>query len=493
MKKSIERMISLFMIFSFVASQTAFADEAQLMDMVKQMQKQMTDLQSTVAMQKAEIQALKTQGPKILMAAGGVEAPAMSEEDFTKQFDKNLKGKIGESDKWLKDLKFSGDLRLRYEAFDNKGVKSFSAGQSERPDRNRFRFRLRYGFEKKFNDDFKVGFRMATGSTTDPTSTNQTMTNDFTYKGIYIDKAYATYTPQWANIGPITKTEVTAGKFTNPFEEGSSDLVWDRDVTPEGIYERFDAKLLKTDHFDLGGYLTAGQFVLQEVSGRTSTASDANLFAFQLGLTPSLQTDFMEKPLKMKSAVSLYAYDNYASDYNYYTSGTSSGTSLARGNPVDPNDPSNLAARQFQLLEVYNELKLDVKGVPVTPFVDWVQNLGNEANRYVVPGANDGHAWSLGLKLGKAKKKGDWETSYAYKYIGRNSVTGFSDSDFGGDDLHVGKQGSVIKAGYMLTDYLTLNAAAFFVKNLNAPYDTATNDVYKLDQNRFQLDLVWKF
>jgi peptidoglycan hydrolase CwlO-like protein len=68
MKKSILRLISLFMIFSFVASQTAFADEAQLMDMLKQMQKQMTELQSTVAMQKAEIQALKTKGPSIQMA-----------------------------------------------------------------------------------------------------------------------------------------------------------------------------------------------------------------------------------------------------------------------------------------------------------------------------------------------------------------------------------------------------------------------------------------
>jgi len=490
MKKSILGMISMLVIFSFVCGQTAFADEAQLMTMLQQMQKQMGDLQNTVVAQKAEIQALKTKGPSIQMAPGGVEAPVMSEEDFTKQFDKNLKGKIGESDKWIKGLKFKGDLRLRYEAFSNKGNSSDTA---ERDDRNRFRFRLRYGFEKKFNDDFKVGFRMATGSTSDPTSTNQTMTADFGFKTINIDQAYATYTPNWANVGPISGAEVTAGKFKNPFEQGSSDLVWDRDVTPEGIYEKFDFKLLKTDNFDLGGYFTAGQFVLQENSSSNATTSDANLFAFQLGLEPSLQTSLSEKPIKLKSAVSFYGYDNYANDNNWRGWGTTGVTN--RGNPVVPGDITELAARQFQLLEAYNELKFNVKGVPVSPFVDWVTNLGNHANQYTVPGTNDSHAWSLGIKLGKLDKKGSWETSYAYKYLGRNSVTGFADSDFNGDDAHVGKRGSVIKAGYGLTDYLTLNAAAFFVQNLNDPYTTATalNQVYKLDQKRFQLDLSWKF
>jgi hypothetical protein len=488
MKKSILRMISLAMIALFAVSQTAFADEAQLMSMVSEMQKQMTDLQKTVAMQKSEISALKTQGPKITMAPGGVEAaPAMSEEDFTKQFDKNLKGKIGESDKWLKDLKFKGDLRLRYEAFANKGN---SGATTERADRNRFRFRLRYGFEKKFSDDFKVGFRMATGSTSDPTSTNQTMTADFGYKGIFIDQAYATYTPNWANVGPISGAEVTAGKFKNPFEEGSSDLVWDRDVTPEGIYEKFNIKLLKTDNLDLGSYVTAGQFVLQENSNHSVTASDASLFAVQFGLEPALQTSLSDKPIKLKSAVSFYGYDNYANNNNWQGWGTND-----KGNPQVPTDTTELAARQFQLLEVYNELKFNVKGVPVSPYVDWVTNLGNHANQYTVPGSYDSHAWALGIKLGKLDKKGSWETSYAYKYIGRNSVTGFADSDFNGDDDHVGKRGSVIKAGYGLTDYLSLNAAAFFVQNLNAPYTTglAANQVYKLDQKRFQLDLSWKF
>ena len=75
MKKSLLRMASLFMVSLFVVSQTAFADEAQLMDMVKNMQKQMNELQTTVMSQKNEILsqkneilALKTGGGSIKIA-----------------------------------------------------------------------------------------------------------------------------------------------------------------------------------------------------------------------------------------------------------------------------------------------------------------------------------------------------------------------------------------------------------------------------------------
>ena len=59
----------------------------------------------------------------------------------------------------------------------------------------------------------------------DPISTNQTLGNLFNFKNIWIEKAYATYTPEWAKVGDadglnISGLEVTAGKFNNPFEKG---------------------------------------------------------------------------------------------------------------------------------------------------------------------------------------------------------------------------------------------------------------------------------
>ncbi|MFA5159439.1 MAG: putative porin, partial [Candidatus Omnitrophota bacterium] len=199
------KLASILVVCLMVFSSAAFADETQLMDMVKNMQKQMTDLQSTVMAQKAELQALKAGGGgKIAMAPSGVEAtPPMSEAEFNQR----LSDSTGGASKWLKDLKFSGDLRLRYEAFHLKTA----ANNGYEPNRNRFRFRLRYGFEKTFNPEMKVGFSMAsgdkavsTGYNGDPISTNQTLGNNFDFKNIWIEKAYATYTPEWAKVGPIS-------------------------------------------------------------------------------------------------------------------------------------------------------------------------------------------------------------------------------------------------------------------------------------------------
>lgn len=485
------KLASILIVCLMMFSSAAFADEAQLMDMVKQMQKQMSDLQSTVMAQKAEIQALKAGGGgNIQMAAGGVEAaPPMSEAEFKQRFS----DMTGGAEKWLKDLKFKGDLRLRYEAFQNT-----SGSTAENDDRNRFRYRLRFGWDKKFNDELNVGFYLASGEgptitsaaagaaavNSDPTSTNTSLDNNFNFKPIYIEKVFAAYNPNWAKIGPIENLNITAGKMDNPFEKGSSDILWDRDVKPEGIYEKVDAKILDTDSYDIKGYLTTGQFVLDE-DANTSGGGDANLFAYQLGLNQILYTDLMERPLDLLSAVSYYTFDHYATGSNFMVGGTS----LARGNPLIPGSTTQLAAGQFNLWEIYNELSFYPYGIPVRPYFDWISNIGNKANnRYNVPGRTDSDAWAIGLKVGALNKKKDWEVGYAYKWIGDNAVPGFNDSDFGYAG-HSGKRGSVIKAGYQLTDYMTVNGALFFINNLNQ----GTGGIIDQEQRRMQLDLNWKF
>lgn len=476
----------VYSIFSFTTPVMAQEDIGTL---IRSLQKQMADLQATVQAQKVEIQALKAGGGSIQMAASHVEAaPPMSETEFKQR----LSDATGGADKWLKDLKFKGDLRLRYEAFQNT-----SGNTAETDDRNRFRYRLRFGWDKKFSDEMNAGFSLASGEAptiagttagsaavqSDPTSTNTSFDNDFDFKPIYIEKVFATYKPNWAKVGPVKGLNVTAGKFDNPFEKGSSDILWDRDVKPEGIYEKVDLKMLDTTNFDLNSYLTSGQFVLDEDSS-TANTGDASLFAYQLGLNSILYTDLMERPIDLLSAVSYYTFGDYATGGNY----TIGGISLARGNPVVPGSTSQLAAGEFRLWEIYNELAFYPYGLPVRPYFDWVSNIGNKAENYNVLGAGDSNAWALGIKLGALNKKNDWEVGYAYKWIGANAVPGFNDSDFGYAG-HSGKRGSVVKAGYQLTDYLSLNGAAFFVNNLN----TGTGGVRDEEQRRFQVDMVWKF
>ncbi len=491
MRSKLFAVSSTFLLLTLLPYPRAWADESQLISMINELQKQMSHMQKTINEQHTEIQELKKRGAQIQVApAAGGEVPKatpMSDYDFGQMLDTATGG----AQKWLKDLKFAGDLRLRYEAF------HYTSGNPlETDDRNRFRYRLRFGFEKKFNDDMMIGFGLASGETgaagsnglnTDPTSTNTTFDNNFNFKPIFIEKAYGSYTPGLLkNRGPLKQVNVTAGKMNNPFEKGASDMVWDRDVKPEGIYEKADLKLIDSENFKLNSYVTAGQFVLDEDA---TVGGDANLFGYQLGINPVVYTPFFERPVDFLQAFSYYDFSGYARKSNFLI-GT---TSLARGNPNVDRISTELDAGRFNIIESYSEIAFYPGGTPLRLHLDLAGNPSDAAGRLNTGDtlehkfSND-FAYGFGVKLGSIVKKHDWELGYQYKYIGPDSVVGaFNDSDFG--DGHAGKRGSVIRLGYALTDTITLNGTMFFVENLNS--DTAS--ILDQQQRRFQLDLSWKF
>ncbi len=479
MKKFVAVCLSILISAVFVPN--AVADEKELMDLIKQLQSQMSQMQNALNEQKDKIQQLESRPPQVQLTppAPGSEAPLPAPMTDS-EFNERLSTALGGADQWLKDLKFAGDLRLRYEAFD------FSTGNPKQtPDRNRFRMRLRYGFEKTFNPDMKIGFGMITGEQDsgfhkEPGAGNQTFTNLFNYKNIWIEKAYATYTPHYLNLGPVQKVEVTAGKFNNPFEKGASDLIWDRDVKPEGVYEKIDARLLKTDALEFNLYATAGQFILQESS---TLGKDAELFAYQGGITPVIHLPFLKKPVELLSAISYYDYDNFSYNSNFFIGGV---VNASNGNLNVDGDPTTLDARNFNIIQSYSEIAVYPYGLPVRFLFDFARNTREAAVSPSVTG-ND-NAYALGVKLGRLQKKHDWEAGYTYKYLPANSTVGvFSDSDFAGG--FVGHRGSVFKLGYSLTDSLVLNGMACFAENLN----DGTAGIIDQQQRRFQVDLTWKF
>jgi len=480
MKRRCKTILSAVLAAVLIPASIGFADEGSLVDMIKDLQKQMSGMQNTINQQNQKIRELEStpKGTAVAVNSASAGAP-MSDQEFNDR----LSGALGGADKWLKDLKFSGDLRLRYEAA------TYTSGNPKETDpRNRFRFRLRYGFEKKFSDQMKIGFFMNSGgindqgTANDPTSTNQTLTGNFNWKSLFIERAWATYTPTWAKRGPIKGLEVTAGKFKNPFEQGSSDLVWDTDVRPEGIYEKLDVNIIDTDDFQLKSYITGGQFVLNESS---SLGKDAQLYAVQIGLEPVFRLPGLDSPIDWQNAVSYYDYNNFARRSNFMIGPTS----LANGNPNVDLITTELDANKFRVFEYYSAISLYPTpwNVPLTLDMDFAGNpASGPTNKYGPTIVGDNFAWAIGGKVGNAKKKHDWELGYHYKYIGANSVVGaFNDSDFG----FAGVRGSVFKFGYGITDSIFFNAAAFFTENLNP--DSAKI----IDQQRrlFQVDLVWKF
>lgn len=366
----------------------------------------------------------------------------------------------GSGPKWLEGLQMGGDFRLRYEAFDQNEATR---------DRNRFRYRLRWKIQKELSEDLDLGFRIVSGSATDPTSTNQTFTGDFTYKSILIDQAYVKYRPAFLkeSIPHLEKAEFGGGKVENPFFETSGGLLWDADVMPEGFYES-----LAFEFFDkkLKPFVNLGQFILQE----NAATPDAELYGVQAGVRWNPPGFAKDSGVQLTHALGYFDYSDYTRSSNFLVSGTS----LARGNTVASSGTS-LAAGDFNILQIYNDANLKVGSLPVKLFSDVFTNLRDQT-----PDPDDrSFGYQYGLRLGEAKKKGSWEALYYYGYVEANAVVGaFSESDFGAG--HANKRGSVAKLGYKLTDSMKLGFGAYFVNNVTGADD---------ETRRFQTDLEWVF
>lgn len=142
------------------------------------------------------------------------------------QTPQDLSNRIGNLEQRVKafgPFTFSGDIRLREEPF-------FGGPSNGSLDQNRERFRLRFRVDAKLNDDFTGGFSLASGDINNPTSTNQNITGFYARKPIAIDTAFVQYSPhQFHNL------TLEAGKFAYPWF--NTELVWDKDLNPEGAAE----------------------------------------------------------------------------------------------------------------------------------------------------------------------------------------------------------------------------------------------------------------
>ena len=495
-----KKFVSLLIVAAFVGTGAAYADSSdQMMSMLESLKQQMSKMQDTIDRQSMRIQqlesktVLETPQSSVPMQPSGSSA-AISDTDFQK----SLKDNLGESFPWLKGAKFGGDFRLRYEAFsyDDKNNDAGSTGTAAERDRNRFRMRLRWGFEKDYMDDWKVGFRIATSgnSNTDPNSTNVTLGNPgyFNYKPVWVDRAYAVYEPNgMKDYGPIKGVKVGAGKFDNPFLRYSTAIVWDADVTPEGIYEQANLGLISTEDTKLNLQGTAGQFIVNENAG---LEADASIFAYQGAVNLSTYGFNTEQPVDISFATSFYDYTNWFQ------------TVLAANNTVATSylRTNSIVADDFRVLDLYPEVVFYVNRTPVTLWYDYATNLANVGTEDVAQSSGNNihdsdEAWGTGFKIGKVKKKGSWEAFYGYYEIGANAVVAaFNDSDFGGPDTNgfTNRKGHKFGVGYALTDSITVNWTGYLVQPLNPTASSTTlglGNARVEDVFRSQLDFVYKF
>ena len=361
---------------------------------------------------------------------------------------------------WLDNLKFGGDMRLRYEVrqFDD----NTTAGVLDNT--KIFRFRLRFGVTKTWpNDDLEIGFRLATGADNDPTSTNQTFgdknlagstTNASAfeeYGNFGVDRVYAKWTPKC-----LKGLTLIAGKMANPWE--TSNTMWDTDVNPEGVWAEYRVPGLGP----VEPFVGAGWFQMYT----SNMKKNASLMAYDAGLRWAVTPE-----VKYTTALTYYNFTNLDVAFASYPSGG-----------VNKLSNTGAAAGQYPILDFINKVDFKICKIPTNVFVDWTHNTNNESGN----GRSD--AFAVGVKLGEVKKKGDWAARYVYKVIQQDAVLAyFADSDFGYPS-RTARKGHEFGVDYALTDALTAGVTLFYDTPLAG--STGTSNVKTLF---IQTDLVWKF
>jgi hypothetical protein len=359
---------------------------------------------------------------------------------------------VPEGLKWAEKVKLSGDFRYRHESIDSQ------KGGKDQFGTNRNRIRARLGVDVKVNDEWDLGFRLATGAA-DPASTNQTLENGYSKKDIWFDLAYFNWHPK-----TVERLNVYGGKMPLPFyRAGGNQLIWDDDVNPEGIAAKYVIPLGTTNNL----YINGGGFWLKADEGATGGAAE-------WGLQSYLKHDFENKDYLL-GGLSFYATSNLPNKNGLYNS---SGTSTSKyGNTMNGNGSSATPytyIMNYDVLEGFAEYGFKIAERPASVYGSYVKNTSATTS--------EDSGWLIGTTFNKAKEAGSWELGYNYRDVQKDAVIGvITDSDFvgGGTD---GK-GHMICGKYQISKNIQAGLTYFIAKKGDA------GDDYR----RLMADLLFKF
>jgi hypothetical protein len=429
---------------------------------------------------------------------------------------------------WVERIKFYGDVRLRGEStfygnenaeFDyldvaalNKGV-LYSATEENTlnttEDRHRLRARMRLGMKAKVFDRLEAGARLVTGSQGDPVSTNQTLGTGEQKWQTTFDLAYLKYNSRDKSI------QAAGGRIENPFY--NTDLVWDNDLTFEGIAATWWP--LRSDDMDadfrsIDPFVRAGVFPLQEIE---RSNQDKWLYGAQTGF----QYDWANQN-KLTLALAYYAYENIAgrkneaglTTYNYTALQTwQKGNVLydihtdAADTIIDSEKRLYGHAADYKLADLFVEYDIaNFAPLHVILTADYVKNIGYDKKAVekrlgLDPDApleyearTEGYQFKAALGWPVISKARDWQVAFIYRYLERDAVLAeFTDSDFhgGGTDA----KGYTLKFDYGIADntWMTLRWMSSDEIDGSGYPDYNAFGTGKLGIDTLQLDLNAKF
>lgn len=361
---------------------------------------------------------------------------------------------------WVARLKFKGDLRLRGQSdryadgnaqfayFDFLAVND-AGGLADAgvdgllnttEDRDRLRARVRLGLDARITDSLLAGFRLSTGNTRDPVSTNQTLGNTGNRYDTVLDQAFLKYEAP----GATPWLTALGGRFENPWL--STDLVWDADLGFEGA-----AATLRHDFAGAGRpsrtlFLTAGGFPLQE---EELSSKDKWLFGGQVGFDIA----FADQS-RLKAGLAYYSFSNVVGRRNALDGVEYDFTApdyLQKGNTLyDIRNDADPQSQLFALAADYNLANLTVQydlalfaPYHVILTGDFVRNVGFDKDEVAarigqpIEAKINGYQFMASVGWPEVTAAGRWRVFGGYKHLERDAVLdAFTDSDFhlGGTD-----------------------------------------------------------
>jgi len=444
-------LAGLVMLGATVTANAAVSDEQfrQMQEKLDQALQRINELEKegseVSAAQQAEIDAL----------AAGAAASEASKTAIVDQLAANT-AKIDTTMSWADRINWSGDFRYRYQYDD--------IGNPVDDTRNRNRIRARPALTAILQPNLLAGFGLASGDG-EPDTTNQTLGDGNSDKGINLDQAYFAWTG-------IEETTITGGKYKSPLVVvGKSQLQWDQDWRPEG------ANIAWTN----GTFFTQGMLNYLESDSNADNGTTVG-YLLQAG------ANFKLGPAAMTGGVGYTTYNTEGKPCFFNTtSGFSTGVPLTAafcdGNQATGVSPDQLYASDFDVYNVFAQGVFTVADLPLTIYGDYINNSNADDNE---------QGYQVGVTLGNLKVKGEWQIGYYYQDLESNATLGtLTNSDFAGGGTNAA--GSVLSAGYALSDKTNVQLTYWLLDQNTDKLATVNNgNEYSFDTLQVDLNFQYK-
>jgi len=349
--------------------------------------------------------------------------------------------KVEDTVRKIGPIKWSGDMRLRFDAFFRPASKPPDP-PSLHQQNVRMRYRLRLNLDADANPYLSFHGQLSTAPA------NNQLTSDQDFSGIVIKHPFF-INEAWLDFHPNKSIQLQAGRLLPIFADGSL-FLFDDDIRFNGFNERFSIPLKSAPAGITNIEFRAGQYIFSNpvvpivdkgsplnLAGAKvgSTGRSANLFHQGFVVDQKLNEQWSQQ---FTTDVQLYRNPNQIllastqAGPSFVSSGiglTLSGPINGAGNATTTPGGSIYRAGNFQIGRA--AYRLNNTGFswgdhqyPISLYVQLVRNFGT--------GAHERDSMMTTFQVGKWTKRGDMVFTYFFTIKGANSIIGqFSDEDPG--------------------------------------------------------------